>query len=312
VSGKTATLKKEKIMRNTALPGSTARTLLRWLLLAIVAVAAPLALAGEVTLRSFGSKAMNADYRYTIYLPDGYESGRLPYPVLFLLHGNGGDENEWLVNGRVQATMDALIREAKVQPSIIVMPGGGTTWWVDGNRDQAETALIKELIPHIDATFRTINAREGRMIAGLSAGGFGTVSAVFRYPELFIAGAALSPAIYSPTPPSHSSAMRVAPFQKDGKFDQASWDRLNYTASWESYKSRKIIVPLYLNSGDHDTFSIAYQSALLFQKLFEYQPKFVQFRVVDGDHDWSVWRETIGDAVRYMSGFASRPRVMTP
>jgi len=207
-------------MRNTAAPGATARILLSWLLLAIFAVAAPVALAAEVTLRSFGSKAMNADYKYTIYLPDGYESGRLRYPVLFLLHGNGGDENDWLVNGRVQATMDALIREAKVQASIIVMPGAGSTWWVDGNKDKAESALIKELIPHIDATFRTISAREGRMIAGLSAGGFGTVSAVFRYPELFIAGAALSPAIYSPTPPSHSSAMRVAPFQKDGKFDR--------------------------------------------------------------------------------------------
>lgn len=299
-------------MRKTTLPGLSVRTLWNCLFLLLIAVSASLAHASEVTLRSFSSRAMGADYRYTIYLPDGYDSGRLRYPVLFLLHGNGGNENNWLVDGHVQATMDALIRQAKVQPAIIVMPGGGATWWVDGNKDQAETALIKELIPHIDATFRTIVAREGRMIAGLSAGGFGTVSAVFRYPELFVAGAAMSPAIYSPTPPKHSSAMRVAPFQKDGKFDQASWDRLNYTANWESYKSRKIIVPLYLNSGDHDTFSIAYHSALLFQKLFEYQPKYVQFRVVDGDHEWSVWRETIGDAIRYMSGFASQPQEVKP
>lgn len=299
-------------MRKTTLPGLSVRTLWNCLFLLLIAVSASLAHASEVTLRSFSSRAMGADYRYTIYLPDGYDSGRLRYPVLFLLHGNGGNENNWLVDGHVQATMDALIRQAKVQPAIIVMPGGGATWWVDGNQDQAETALIKELIPHIDATFRTIGAREGRMIAGLSAGGFGSVSAVFRYPELFVAGAAMSPAVYSPTPPQHSSAMRVAPFQKDGKFDQASWDRLNYTANWESYKSRKIIVPLYLNSGDHDTFSIAYHAALLFQKLFEYQPRYVQFRVVDGDHEWSVWRETIGDAIRYMSGFASQPQEAKP
>lgn len=288
------------------------RKLLCWCLLALLASTAQLSLAGEVTSRSFNSKALNAEYRYTIYLPDGYENGRLRYPVLFLLHGNGGDHNEWLVKGQVQATMDGLIKEGRVQPAIIVMPGGGTTWWVDGNKDKAETALIKELIPHIDAGFRTITAREGRMIAGLSAGGFGTVNAVFKYPELFISAAALSPAIYAPTPPAHSSAMRVPPFQKDGKFDQASWESLNYPASWEAYKSRKLVVPMYINSGDHDTFSIAYHSAGLFQKLFEYQPKLVEFRVIDGDHEWSVWRDTIGDAIKYMSGFASRPQGVKP
>ncbi len=258
---------------------SSLRKLFGWCLLALAAAAAQLAQAGEVTLRSLKSKALNADYRFTIYLPDGYESGRLRYPVLYLLHGNGGDENEWLVKGQVQPTADTLIREGRVQPLIIVMPSGGTTWWVDGNQDMAETALIKELIPHIDASYRTINARDGRMIGGLSAGGYGSVNAVFKYPELFVAAAALSPAVYVPTPPSHSSGMRVPPFQKDGKFDQASWERLNYG---------------------------------LFQKLFEYQPKLVEYRVIDGDHEWPVWRDTIGDAIKYMSGFASRPQGAKP
>jgi enterochelin esterase-like enzyme len=280
--------------------------------MAFIVLAGPLATAGEVTLHSIKSKALGTDYKYTVYLPDGYESGRLRYPVLFLLHGNGGNENEWLVSGQVQQTADKLIKDGRVQPFIIVMPGGGSTWWVDGNKDKAESAWIGELIPHIDASYRTIAERGGRMVAGLSAGGFGTVSAAFKYPELFVSAAALSPAIYSPTPPGHSSAMRVAPFQKDGRFDQASWDRLNYTAHWEAYKAKKMVVPMYINSGDHDTFSIAYHAAGLFQKLFEYQPKLVEFRVIDGDHEWSVWRDTIGDAIRYMTGFASRPTGVKP
>ena len=281
-------------------------------LLCLLAFGAQLGFAGEVTLQSIKSQALGADYRFTIYLPDGYQNGRLRYPVLFLLHGNGGDENEWLVSGQVQPTADALIRDGRVQPFIIVMPGGGSSWWVDGNKDKAETALIKELIPHIDSTYRTISDRSGRMVAGLSAGGFGTVNAAFKYPELFISAAALSPAIYSPVPPGHSSANRVAPFQKDGKFDQASWDRLNYTANWDAYKAKKVVVPMYINSGDHDTFSIAYHAAGLFQKLFEYQAKQVEFRVVDGDHEWSVWRDSIGDAIKYMTGFASRPQGVKP
>lgn len=291
---------------------SFVRRLLGCCLLTLAALSTSLAWSGEVTLRSFQSTALHADYRYTVYLPDGYETGRLKYPVLYLLHGNGGNENDWLVQGQVQPTVDVLIREGRVQPLIIVMPGGGSSWWVDGNRDQAETALIKELIPHIDASYRTISAREGRMIAGLSAGGYGTANAVFKYPELFTAAAALSPAIYSPYPPVHSSALRVAPFQKDGKFDQASWERLNYPAHLEAYKAKRIVVPMYINSGDHDTFFIAYHAAGLFQKLFEYQPKQVAFRVVNGDHEWSVWRDSIGDAIKYMTGFASRPQGVKP
>lgn len=300
---------------------SSLATMRRWLLqcslpvllaLALAAGAAVPARASEVTARAMKSAALNADFRYTIYLPDGYDNGRLRYPVLYLLHGNSGNENEWLVSGQVQPTVDGLIQSGKVQPFIIVMPGGGSSWWVDGNKDKAETALLKELVPHIDASFRTIASREGRMIAGLSAGGYGTVNAVFKYPEMFIASAALSPAIYAPTPPAHSSAMRVAPFQKDGKFDQASWERLNYPTYWEAYKAKKIVVPMYINSGDHDTFSIAYHAAGLFQKLFEYQPKQVEFRVIDGDHEWAVWRSTIGDAVQYMTRYASRPLVIKP
>ena len=283
-----------------------------WCLLTMLLVYAPLSIAGDVNAGSMKSEALNADFRYTVYLPEGYDSGLLRYPVLYLLHGSGGNENEWIVSGEVQPTVDRLIKEAKVQPLIIVMPGAGATWWVNGNKDRAEDALIKDLIPYIDSTYRTLSTREGRMVAGLSAGGFGVANAVFKFPEMFVASAALSPAIYSPTPPAHSSALRAAAFQKDGKFDQATWDRLNYTANIEAYKAKKIVVPMYINSGDHDTFSIAYHAAGLFQKLFEYQPKMVVYRVVDGDHEWPVWRESIGDAIRYMTKFASWPQGKEP
>lgn len=278
----------------------------------LILVAAQFAGASEITLRKMESNTLATDYPYTIYLPDGYESGMHKYPTLYLLHGNGGNENSWIVKGQVRPTTDALIREGRIPPIIIVMPGHGTSWWVDGNKEPAETVLIKELIPHIDANFRTIDAREGRMVAGLSAGGYGTVNAVFKYPELFASSAAMSPAVYVPLPPSHSSANRVPPFQKDGKFDPASWERLNYPAYWEAYKAKKIVVPMYINTGDHDTFSIAYHAALLFQKLFEYQPKMVEYRVIDGNHEWRVWRDTIGDAIQYMTNFVSQPQIAKP
>ena len=69
---------------------------------------------------------------------------------------------------------------------------------------------------------------------------------------------------------------------------------------------------MYINTGDHDTFSIAYHAALLFQKLFEYQPKMVEYRVIDGDHEWKVWKDIIGDALEYMTSFVSQPQIATP
>lgn len=294
------------------MPKKSIRQFLTLCLISLILIAAQLANAGEITLRKMASKVLAADYPYTIYLPNGYESGQLKYPVLYLLHGNGGNENSWIVKGQIRPTTDTLIGEGRIPPIIIVMPGHGTSWWVDGNKEPAETVLIKELIPHIDANFRTIDTRDGRMIAGLSAGGYGTVNAVFKYPELFASCAALSPAVYVPVPPSHSSANRVPPFQTDGKFDPASWERLNYPANWEAYKAKEIVVPMYINTGDHDTFSIAYHAALLFQKLFEYQPKEVEYRVVDGDHEWRIWRDTIGDALKYMTAYVSQPQIVGP
>lgn len=294
------------------MPNKSINRLFALCLILLIFIVAQFANAGEITLRKMESKALAADYPYTIYLPDGYQSGQLRYPVLYLLHGNGGNENNWIVKGQIRPTTDTLIREGLIPPIIIVMPGHGTSWWVDGNKEPAETVLIKELIPHIDANYSTIDNRDGRMIAGLSAGGYGTVNAVFKYPELFASCAALSPAVYVPLPPSHSSANRVPPFQKDGKFDPESWKRLNYPTNWEAYKAKEIVVPMYINTGDHDTFSIAYHAALLFQKLFEYQPKKVEYRVIDADHEWRVWRDTIGDAIRYMTAYVSQPQIVEP
>jgi len=165
-------------------------------------------------------------YPYNIYLPDGYEDGDLQYPLLYLLHGSFGNENRWVVQGKMRPTTDRLIEEGHIPPAIVVMPGANS-WWVDGYNEAAESSFIKDLIPHIDATYRTISERDGRVIGGLSAGGYGTVNFVLEHPEMFAAGAALSPASYVPVPPSHSSGNRhPAYLDADGNFDPAKWDEL--------------------------------------------------------------------------------------
>ena len=147
----------------------------------------------------------------------------------------------------------------------------------------------------------------------LSAGGYGTVNFVLKYPELFAAGAALSPAVYVPVPPESSSANRSNPYvDSEGNFQPEVWEKLNYPAFIDDYLQQDIKVPLYINTGDHDQFDIAYHAAVLYQKLRAHQPKKVEYRVIDGDHEWMVWETTIGDAMKYIFQYASRPMGSAP
>jgi len=270
------------------------------------------AAAGEITAHRFASETLNRDYAYTIYLPDGYEGDDLHYPALYLLHGSGGDENSWAVNGRTLQTLDALIDAGEIPPMVVIMPGS-LSWWVDGYNENARTAFFKDLIPHIEQSWAVIPERKGRLVAGLSAGGYGAVNFALERPEMFAAAAAYSPAVYIPLPPLNSSAHRVATYQaEDGEFDPDMWNRLNYTQYIEAYKGQELVVPMYINSGDHDVFNIAYHGAVLFNTLLAHQPGQVEFRVMDGDHEWPVWIEGLKESLPYMARHVSRPLGMTP
>ena len=277
----------------------------RWVLSFAAVMFAATAFAGDVVLETFRSEALGRDYKYTVYLPDSYKTDTKKYPILYLLHGAGGDENEWLAKGGLRETMDAMIARRLIKPMVVVMPGHTAAWWVDGAKEKGETALIKEVMPHAEAKYRIDAVRSNRLIAGLSAGGFGALNLIMKYPQMFAASAILSPAVYDPVPPSHSSAMRQPPFQKDGKFDADLWKSLNYVSHIEGYKKSGVIVPLYINTGDHDTFSIAFHAATLFERLRLHQPEAIELRIVNGDHEWMVWRDTLADALQFMTAYIS-------
>ncbi|GAB1265732.1 alpha/beta hydrolase-fold protein [Aurantivibrio infirmus] len=264
--------------------------------------------AGTVERDVFKSSVLKREYAYTIYLPDGYADADFRYSVVYLLHGSNGSEMSWLNQGKVKATLDRLINEGVIAPLIVVMPGHNESWWADGNDEKAQTALLEDLFPRIEKKYRTTDNKRNRAVAGLSAGGFGTVNLILQFPEMFATGAALSPAVYTPVPPKGSSAYRHKVFQTNGELDPQVWEKLNWTSHIDSYRAKNIKVPLYINSGDHDRFDIAYHGAYFYQVMREFQPEYVEYRVVDGDHEWSVWESTIDDALIYMSKYLAGPR----
>lgn len=129
---------------------------------------------------------MACDVGYCIYLPPTYApDASQRYPVIYSLHGAGGDETRSLLAAEV---LHEGVLAKRWPPLILVFPNGGkSTLYKDSHDGKSlpETTLIKELIPHIDATYRTIAAREGRCIEGFSMGGRGSTRLALKHPDLF-------------------------------------------------------------------------------------------------------------------------------
>lgn len=275
-----------------------------WVLFVLaIAIVVP-AHASVVVTREFDSTALARKWAYTVYLPQGYEASSLRYPVLYLLHGNGQTKNDWVISGRIQSTTDALIASGKIPPTIIVMPDAGTTWYVD-RKERMESAFIEDLMPDVEASFRTIAARNGRVIGGLSMGGYGSLRFALKYPEKFAAAALLSPAIYDPEPPENSSARRVDVFGAPD-YDGRIWRQYNYPALLDAYFAKRQPVPMYINSGDDDEFMIEADATKLYSLLRQRRHP-AELRIVDGSHSWPVWESTIADAMIYLYRYVARP-----
>jgi enterochelin esterase-like enzyme len=135
----------------------------------------------------YDSPTLKLKRRMYVYTPAGYEKSTARYPVLYLLHGGGGDEDQWTTLGRTIQIMDNLIASGKALPMIVVMPNGNAAQSASpgdapGNTQAAamggapstgsyEVSVVKDIIPFIEANYRAIPAKDSRAVAGLSMGG---------------------------------------------------------------------------------------------------------------------------------------------
>lgn len=136
---------------------------------------------GEIELVSYPSKTVGVERKALVYTPPGF-SLKEKYPVLYLLHGIGGDEHEWMKGGRPDVILDNLYADGKLAPMIVVMPNGramkndraeGNIMAADKVQAFAtfEQDLLNDLIPFIESEYPVLTDRESRAIAGLSMGG---------------------------------------------------------------------------------------------------------------------------------------------
>ena len=138
---------------------------------------------------TFKSPSMGIDVGYYVYLPDGYDAQKnknKKYPVVYHLHGGRPGSESKTVS--LATFIDKAMRSGKIQHTVYVFPNGGPMSWYNYSQvknGQGEDVFIKEMIPHVDATYRTFGTRAKRGIQGFSQGGRGTTRIIFKHPELF-------------------------------------------------------------------------------------------------------------------------------
>lgn len=167
---------------------------------------------GTVSKVWYHSPSLGIDRRMTVYTPAGYESSSKRYPVFYLLHGMGGDENAWSELGRATQILDNLIAQGKAEPMIVVMtngnaaqeaaPGESSLGYTQPSLMQAKTMEgsfeqhFPEVVKFIDKNYRTKANKKNRAIAGLSMGGFHSLHISKHYPDMFDYIGLFSAAIY--------------------------------------------------------------------------------------------------------------------
>lgn len=227
---------------------------------------------GKIDTISYHSETVGATRKALIYTPPGYP-GATKYPVLYLLHGIGGDEKEWLNGGDPHVILDNLMADGKMAPMIVVMPNGramkddrasGNIF--DKEKVEAfatfEKDLLNDLIPYIEKNFPVKTDRENRAIAGLSMGGGQSLNFGLGNLDKFawVGGFSSAPNTKPPT--------ELVP---------------------DPQKAKELLKLLWISCGDKD--NLIRMSQRTSEYLTEHNVPHVYRIIPDGQHDFKVWRD---------------------
>lgn len=232
--------------------------------------------------------------RFAIYLPPTYDV--LPqkrYPVLYLLHGLGGRGEDWINSGALIESVHDALTSGDAGEFIVVMPDGKNgywTNWTDGT-EHYEDLVARDLVRHIDRSYRTVATREARWIAGLSMGGFGALSIALQNADAFSLAGSFSGAIFE-SAPSHRKVYKKV---WGNPPDEAAFRRVSplHLVERDGAKGLRI----YLSCGDSDRLKFLRPALRLFRALDDRGADY-ELRVLDGGHAWSVWQPALRDFLK--------------
>jgi S-formylglutathione hydrolase FrmB len=249
--------------------------------------------AAKVDTLKVVSKAMNKTISNVVILPDGATVPKNGFPVVYLLHGATGNQNDWI-------TKDPAIKEYADQYQLmIVCPDGGfTSWYFDSPVDPTmkyETYISRELIAEIDAKYHTIADKKGRAITGLSMGGHGAFFLAFRHQDVWGAAGSMS------------GGLDIRPFPN-------SWDipkRLgSYAENKEVWENNTDINLIYLLDGkslklifDCGTSDFFYDCNKRMHEILLERNIPHDYTERPGKHDWQYWSNSVKYHLLFFNDF---------
>jgi enterochelin esterase-like enzyme len=245
---------------------------------------------GTVEERWYESKSLDLSRRVFVYTPPGYQKSNARYPVLYLLHGAGGDESGWVESGRVNLILDNLMADGKLKPLVVVMPYGyaypPTNPKASGEdamkrqRSGFERDLIDDVLPFVQSNYRVYADRDHRAIAGLSLGGAQALGTGLTHLDLFSRVAGFSPALGAVTT------------------EQAGGLKFESTIA-DTKKVNSQLKLLWVGCGTEDTL---YKSVESFSQMLQAAGVKSTWRSSGGAHTWLVWRKYLAEVAPLLFG----------
>ncbi len=260
---------------------------------------------GRIECRSAHSQILQHDVRYCAILPPSYDSAKFRrYPVLYFLHGLGGNE-QFLVTSGGWNLVEDLWQQQKIGEFLIVTPDAGTSFYINSRdgRVHYEDFIIREFIPFIERTYRTSSARRARGIGGISMGGYGALHLGFRHPELFTSVTANSAALLAKFPdvrfanPQQSVLLRLLRVFGTPP-DPLFWQRNNPLNLART--AHLAGLQIYFDCGTEDDYGFEHGAQLL-DSILTARKVSHEFYLYPGGHNWQYFAAHLSTVLEFHS-----------
>jgi len=267
------------------------------------AVAAP----GRAECRSAPSKILGHAVPYCVILPADYDADKSSfYPVLYFLHGLGGNEQLLLNSGGMNMIQD-LRDQKRIGEFLIVAPDAGRSFYINSRDGKVryEDFFVREFLPYIESHYRVRAERKSRGVMGVSMGGYGALRFALKYPNLFVAVSAHSPALIETLPNikvSRDQAEAVAEVLGKAfgsKVDAAFWERESPFTIVKD-EPRPAGLQIYFDCGTDDEFGFN-KGATQFDELLNAHGIAHEFHLYPGGHDWGYFAEHLPASFEFQS-----------
>lgn len=285
-----------------------------WCMAAIVVLTAAASLAQPASAQhsvvhdnlSMTSEILDMERKYAVYLPPDYATSERHYPVLYLLHGAGDDQTGWVQFGEVKHIADKAIAEGKATPMVIIMPDANTGQrGYFNNIDNSwryEDFFFEEFMPYVEEKFRIKRQKRYRAVAGLSMGGGGSFMYALHRPDLFSSAAPLSAYVGPLSLESFKETMRRWGTPLPDVTDEELQAYINRHNAVELIKTLPVeqirSVRWFIDNGDDD---FLYEGNALAHINLRKREIPHEFRIRDGGHTWTYWRESLPVVLKFVS-----------